>query len=300
MTRFVLIFLFLTLSGIAAANQPDIGAFEEHLRNAAEALEAEQLEEALFALQSAAEIIDHPRIRLQIAQIHRDLGSCAQARRTLDRAERMELDDALREALRAQRQDLDRCEPLGRVFFQCDPEFASLQRNEDHLACQTELKLPVGTHQVVASADGYDQRVFNIRVEEDRITRETIRLSTGEFPQPPPPETPNYMLWGSVATVAVGAGLIVGGFVDDHLIQTRRTQNLRLANDNGDDVRLAELEAEYAKAPVRPIVLISAGSALVVSGAVMWFFFGREKKNQKDPVVSLGLTPEGVSIFGTF
>ncbi len=262
--------IFLVAPSLQAQSKTELREFELQLKLATTAFDSGRFEDAIKSFTRASEIVDHPRLRIQIALAHLKLSQCAAARGILEAVESQDLDPGTMSELEARQKDLEQCVGTGELQVVCDSGVEVLVNGAAQV-CGTTTSVNVGEYQVSAQAPGFLTFENLALVEEGRLTEVVVSLEPE--PQVVAVEVADPMPWDVIglAAAGVGVGLIGVGIIDDMTTTSARLDDMKAAVAAGNQSRFEELESEGDAFAVRPVLLVSVGGALVVGGLATWW-----------------------------
>ena len=284
--RFIGLLLFslatLALQPLALAQDlspEEIARFQEHVRLGSELIEAEEFRLGIEQLLFARQMVDHPTISLSIARAYRDWGRCSAAQEEYSNLlERDQLSDDVRGAIARGLRRMPECQELAEVRVFCEPEEALLSIAGEEHPCPAQLDLPLGEYTLNVSAEGYHSFAETIRfTPNDLLEIHAILTPIPRSAEPFRPELRtqeeiDYLAFAGIATAAVGAGLLVGGFVVD-LGAANRTDEIAMAHSANDRALLQDLEDQARSARLTAGILYGSGLLLVGSGVALHFLY---------------------------
>jgi len=268
---FFIIAILLLAPNVHAQSKAELKEFELQLKLATAAFDEGRFDDAIKSFTRASEIVDHPRLQLQIAWSHLKLNQCATARGILDGVEDGELDPGTKADADARRKDLEQCVGNGELRVLCDAG-VELQVNGEAKVCGTTTPVKVGEYTIQASSPGFLPFKSTALVQENLVTEVVVSME----PEPEPiiaVRAPEPMPWDIIglAAAGVGVGLIGVGIIDDMTTTSARLDDMRAAAAAGDQSRFEALESEGDAFAVRPVLLVSVGGALLVGGLATWY-----------------------------
>ncbi len=267
---FIIVILLLAPNFVHAQSKADLREFELQLKLATTAFDEGRFDDAIKSFTRASEIVDHPRLQLQIAWSHLKLNQCSAAKGVLDSLEENTLDAEIQADVDARRKDLQLCVGNGELRVLCDTGVNLLVNGEPQV-CGVTTPMKAGEHTVQATSPGYLPFETTALVQENLVT--DVAVNFQEEPQPIITVSNDPMPWDIIglAAAGVGVGLIGIGVVDDMTTTSARLDDMRAAAAAGDQSRFEALESEGDGFAVRPVLLVSVGGALVVGGLATWY-----------------------------
>ena len=269
----VLFVAILVLAAPAIAqdvSEEELESFEGHVETAVTLLADDDYKPAIEEFDQAREIIDHPRLSVAIAEAYLDWQRCSRAEDEFRQLQgRDDLDDDQLDAVdTGLGEATDDCIEHARLDVECSPPNASLRLEDRTVDCPYTEDVAVGDFEFEAIADGHESQFETITVDRGEINRVAIELSPKVADDPD--SSIDWLPIATWSTVGIGSALLIGGGVSDYRAGRRTTLAAR-AHDEGDDDRVAELEAEADSARTRTMVLYGLGGGLLVAGLTAHF-----------------------------
>lgn len=182
----------------------------------------------------------------------------------------------------------------GHVTLECTPAGAMLTIDDAAPArCPLQLDLAPGTHEVLASADGYAAQRTEVIVQPAQPR--SVRLTLVPMAAPEPPKRPFPM----ASVGLLGGGVVVGGLgaMFAALANGAGNELTALSKMNGTfDAQAMAIQSTGQRNNVLGWVFIGAGSAIAATGLVTLVI----NLSQQPVQVSFAPTASGVSACGSF
>lgn len=273
----------------AEANSPtaqDMERFEEHVSQAARAMDEQDYQTGVEQLTRAAEIVDHPRLQLQLGEAYVGLDDCEQAQKTYDALEaRDDIDDSMRERIDDRRARLGDCPVVGELLLECEPRDLTVSVDGEYWDCDQWMELEPDVYRATASRDGYDSAPVVIEVARGDRIEESVTLMA----QSSSGDTLTYAGYGGLGV----GGLLLGlGIVQDTRASGRAGRLIE-AREAGDEARMAELRSDAESARTRTALSYGFGvAALAVGGGLVWYSSTQDDEGYG---VDVAIGPRGVN-----
>ena len=286
----VLVATGLSVADEAHAQRPsaeDMQRFEGHVSEGANAMERGDYDRAVDELEQAAQIIDHPRLNLQLGDAYASAGQCLDAERTYrDILARDDLDDRTLRRTDQRLIDLGECPTKGEVFFQCTPADTEITVDGRHLPCGQWVELEHGSYRMTARRDRYESLALRVELEVGDRLEEPVQLI-------PEPHTPTeWTTYAGFAGVGAGALLLSLGMVQD-MRTSSRAEELIAAREAGDQARVDDLLSSARRSRVTTPLAYGVGTAAAAGGVALLLFGG---SNDDAQGLSLGVGPSSVRV----
>ena len=283
--------VFAPATAAADLTPEEMQRLEEHISTAAQATDAGNYQRAVEEWGAAAEMVEHPRIHLRLADAHVHLDQCSAAQEIHERVGRMnDLSDEVRQELRELGSRLEECSEFGEIYFQCTPSELTLEVDGQPWSCSQWEELEPGTYRARASHRGYETMTLEIRVDGGERQEREVELN----------EDPTFddgsggtLLYAGIGTSALGGMLLgVGAFRDSRT--SARADEMLAARDAGDTARMNELRDEANSAQRTTLLTYGVGALALGAGAGMLIYTLLLSDDDEDPRLGLGVTGSGV------
>ena len=174
-------------------------------------------------------------------------------------------------------------------------EYDALSKRGD-IDDEMSSKIASGISKLEACKARQDSKMAEVEPEPDPEPEPQLDQATTDVEPTGDPGWVSYVSWGAIG---LGAGLAVGGVVND-FGSLSRTEELAEAQSAGDTERIAALEDEASRATTRSAILYTSGAVLLTTGVVLKLInFGPERTmpsaRKAGPTVEAGVTPTGVT-----
>lgn len=237
---------------------------------------------ALRNYRRAAAISDHPRIQLEKAVSHRELGDCERAEQIYLRVlESADDDSSLAEDARDGMAELEPCLDRGDVVIQCYPADRDVRlfidggsaRSKKEGVCPVRWTIAPGEYALEAEAEGYEsaQKPFRVIADERVSVNMELRPERGEG------SDTHWTQYGSYGALGLGTLLFGAAVISDRNTDERR-QNLSNAYESGDPDLIEQWESHNKRVRRRNIAMYGLGTTMLLAGGagLVWNMVLRE------------------------
>lgn len=292
--------------GTAAADltPEQMERLEGHINNANQAEERGNHQRAAEEWAAAAELADHPRIHLRLANAQVDLNQCSAARQVYEQVGRMgDLSDDVQRERDELRGRLDTCSEPGELYFECTPRELTLEVDGQPWTCSQWQQVEPGTYRARATHPGYETENLSVRIDDGQRVEETIQLRAdqlaGEQESIHEDSSRSSLLYPGLGMSGLG-GLLIGVGVFREGRTTERAQQMQAARDDGDFARMDELRDEADSARSLTKITYGVGALALSAGAGMTIYSLLSSSGEDEPSLSLGITNSGFELYGRF
>ncbi len=268
---FSLLLLFSATAAIPAYAQDlsdeELQQFEDHVRQATAAMDRGDYRGAISGWESAMELVDHPRIRIQLAMAHAKYEDCAPAHEVASNLpDHDQLDEEVQRDHQRLEALLEECPDTGEVYFECTPAELTIEVDDGDVPCGEWVELPEGDHAVSASQPGFESDSYRITVAAGQRTREPVTLESAAADA-----TSNRALYAGMGTTALGV-VFMGFAVGQEFGAAGRAEEMMQARDDADYARMEDLRDDAASSARRATVGYVVGTTFIAAGSlVMWY-----------------------------
>lgn len=271
--------------------------FERHVSQGAEAMESEDYKQAVDELTMAAEIIDHPRLQLQLVEAYIALGRCDSAEQTtVELEERDDVDQAMRERIASRRAALEDCKGTGELFLRCDPEDLVVTIEDESFPCSEWMDLQAGVYRGTARHEGYASEPVRVEVLPDEPVEESVVLSKRS--DAVDQEGRSKLTYSGLGSLGLG-GLLMGFGVFQEMRTSGRAEKMIEARNAGDDEQIANLRSDASRSRALTIASFSLGLTAIASGTVLWWYSlarSDEEDSIADRRLDVGVQRRGIRL----
>lgn len=281
----------------ATATADDLSAeemerLEVHISAAAEATDQGDYHRAVEEWTAAAEIVDHPRIRLHLGNSLAEIDECSKAQEIYEElGRRGDLDGEMRAEHRDLGRQLELCEEPGEVYFECTPDDLHLEIDDQKWSCAEWRDVEPGHYRGTATRDGFEADDIEFRVDDgERIQRAVVLRQPVEVDDGTDP-----LLVAGVGTAGLGGLLLGVGAIRDSRT-TERADEMVAAREDGDRARMNELRDEASSAKRITILSYGVGAAALAAGTGLTLYSLTHSDAEDEPLVDIGVGARNVML----
>lgn len=286
--------------GFSAANAQaqsaeEMAQFEEYLRVGTEAQKNGEYRQAIEQLSKAAEIVNHPRLQMEIGQSYEQLGECKKARATYEKlGRRADLSEQYEAQLGERLEGLESCVGYGELAVECSAAEAEVELvpaaggQAVSGVCPGSWQLPEGEYALIARREGMEDERRQVRVVEGETKREFVQfVEPMVLVDPIPGAESGGTHWGvyaGVGAVGVGAVLTTIALISDAGAGDRLVE-LQKLEQQGNAKLFAERSSENESIRTRNIGLYAGGAALLLGGGgvLVWSLLSADTHADRNP-----------------
>lgn len=288
-TAAVLLFAF----SVATAESPspqEIEQFERHVASGAEAMDSEDYQTAVEELTAAADIVDHPRIHLQIGKAYAAMYECEKARDVFTAVRsRDDLNDELRTRVGRQIAEIHNCSKNAELLLECTPDDLTITAGGHSVECSAPLELEPGEYRMRASRDGYESATVYIDLDPGDEIERTIELD-------PRGEDRDPLLYSGIASLVLG-GIGLGSGMYQETTTGPRARQLIEARNEDDRQRIDALRSDAELSRTIAITSYGIGVAAVATGlGLLWYRSAAGDDIGDTPTVEINFAPRGAHL----
>ena len=277
---------------------------EEHLSNGAKAYKANRFGEAIEHYQAAQTLKDDPQIQYAIARSYQQMSDCERATELYNALIlRDDTPNALADKAKSRLTNIEHvCVSKGTLSVICSEQHATLKLGDQQYSCPLKTTLEVGAYSLTATTPQGWIGEKKVEIEAGKETVVEIKLVApvktvvrrDSRNSSKKDESPNTMRLVSYGVMALGSGLLVGGFVSDSRA-SGRTEDLARAIRKEDTATIEELEQDSASAKRRTVALYGVGAGVLVTGLVLRLIAPSESSSLDEGVL-LDVSHHGVTL----
>lgn len=265
---------------------------ESHVSAAAEATDRGDYHRAAEEWAAAAELVDHPRIRLHLGNSLAKINECSEAQEIYEELRRQDdLEGELRSEHRDLGRQLEQCEQPGEVYFECTPDDLNLEIDGESWSCTEWREVEPGSYRGTATRDGFEAEDIEFevdggeRMQRTVVLREPVDIDDGTDP----------LLFAGIGTAGLG-GLLVGvGAIRDSRT-SGRADEMVAAREDGDQARMDELRDEASSAKRITILSYGVGAAALAAGTGLTLYSLTRSDSEDEPLVDVGVGATSVEL----